>query len=333
MTRGGEAPLTGALTCAVDVGGTHVRVALCTPEGRIVRKAKVPTDRDGGGPAIVRYVTETAAAFATHASEPVAACGIGFCGPVDFAKQTTLRSLHVGGWEGVPLARLLSNALGVPAILDNDGNTGALGEATYGVARGRENVVYMTLSTGVAGGLVLGGRIYRGSRNLAGELGHMKVLPNTSDSPRCHCGRRGCLESVCSIDGIRALCERMLGRSLSPRELFDAAEAGDEPAGAVADEIAGHLARALASLIHILSPDLVVIGGGIARAGAALFEPLYMALRSELLAAYDPRAIVVPAGLGDDSGLLGALALARTIESTANPVAVRSSPSHHLNTH
>jgi len=291
-----------------------VRVALFTSDGRLVRKAKTPTDRDGGGPAIVRYVTDTAIALTTHASDPVGSCAIGFCGPVDFAKQTTVRSLHVGGWEGVALPIKLKDALGVPTIMDNDGNTGALGEATFGAGRGHENVVYLTLSTGVAGGIVLGGKTYRGSHDRAGELGHVKVLPNRTDSPRCYCGRRGCLESVCSVAGIRAITERMLQRPLSPRELFALADSGDEAAGGVIDEICGYLARALASICHTLAPDVIVIGGGVARAGAALFEPLYTALRSELLSTYDPRALVVPAALGDDSVLLGAVALARTLE-------------------
>jgi len=307
-------PLASAgLTCAVDIGGTHVRVALCTNEGRVVRKSKTPTDREGGGPAIVRDILDTASAFATHASQPVTACGVGFCGPVDFSRQTTIRSLQVGGWEGVPLALKLSHALNVPAILDNDGNTGALGEATFGAGRGKERVVYMTLSTGVAGGIIMYGQVYRGARHVAGELGHVKVLPDTPTTPRCNCGRRGCLEALCSVAGITAICERVLGKPLTPRVLFDAAEAGDEGAAAVADEVAGYVSRAIASITHTLDPDIVVIGGGIARAGAALFEPLYSALRRDLLPTYDPRTLVVPAALGDDSGLLGAVALARTV--------------------
>jgi len=289
-----------------------------------VRKSKTPTDRSGGGIAIARTIAETASTLATHSSDPVGACGIGFCGPVDFRQQKSVKSLHVGGWENISLARQLSEALGVPAIMDNNGNVGALGEAMLGAARGKENVVYMTLSTGVAGGILINGKVYRGSRNIAAELGHVKVVSNDETPFRCYCGRRGCLESVCSVGGIRAITERRMKAPLSPRELFEAANQGDMQAADVIEEITGYLARGIASVAHTLDPDVIVIGGGVARAGDVLFEPLYLALKSELMSAYDPRTLVVPAALGDDSVLIGAVALARTLEpaptSSTHPV-------------
>jgi len=223
-------------------------------------------------------------------------CGIGFGGPVDFARQQVALSTHVGGWQEFPLSQYVQNLLGAPTLMDNDANAGALGEARYGVG-GALPLFYLTLSTGIGGGILLAdGSVYRGADSWAGEIGHLTVQPG---GPECLCGARGCLERMCS--GL--WLERDYGRPA--RELLQ------DPA--FVERYVVNLAQGLKAAIMLLNPARIVIGGGIAKAGDALFVPLRAELRRQVTGWSGARVEVVPARLEDDSVLWGALALAETI--------------------
>jgi glucokinase len=213
---------------------------------------------------------------------------------VDFVRQTVALSTHVSGWQDFPLPEHLRQLLGAPVVMDNDANLGALGEATYGAGRGAAPLFYMTLSTGIGGAFILeNGRLYRGADSYAGEIGHLTVQP---DGPECLCGARGCLERMCC--GL--WLERDYGRSA--RELMQ------DPA--FVKRYVVDLAQGLKCAIMLLNPMRIVIGGGIANAGDALFVPLRKELRRQVTSWSRARLDVVPAQLGDDSVLWGALALA-----------------------
>lgn len=221
-------------------------------------------------------------------------CGIGFGGPVDYGAQKVTLSTHVAGWDANPLVETLERLSGAPAVMDNDANVGALGEGVYGAGKGMRPLFYMTLSTGIGGGILTEEGVYRGADYYAGELGHLTIRPG---GPECLCGARGCFERMCCGMWL----ERDYGRTA--QELLR-----DE---GFVEEYVVNLALGIKAAIMLLNPARFVIGGGISKAGDALFGPLRAELRRQITAWSRARIDVVPAALGDDSVLYGALALAQ----------------------
>ncbi len=279
------------VTLAIDIGGTKFTMAVFEDD-RMTRRESRATDREGGRDWMLAQIGEMALRF--RAEIPPDACGIGFGGPVLFDHQRVALSTHVDGWGVFPLADYIAQTLGVPAIMDNDANVGALGEAVHGAGRGCDPLFYMTLSTGIGGGIVSGGRIWRGADSYAGEIGHLTIHP---EGPECLCGARGCFERLCG--GL--WLERDHGRSA--RELMR--EAG------FVERYVVDVALGLKACIMLLNPARIVIGGGISHAGEALFGPLGRELGRQITNWSRARVDVVPAALGDDSVLYGALELAR----------------------
>jgi glucokinase len=275
-------------TLAIDIGGTKFTVALFDQEQMIRRESRA-TARDGGPAWMVEQIVQIAREWLRFDQ-----CGIGFGGPVDFAGQRVALSTHVAGWKDFPLVERIAAQFQVPTVMDNDANAGALGESIYGAACDARPVFYMTLSTGIGGGIVLNdGSVYRGADSWAGEIGHLTVQP---DGPVCLCGARGCLERMCS--GL--WLERDYGKPASELMLDPDFVRGYVP----------YLSRGLKAAIMLLNPARIVIGGGIAKAGDRLFVPLREELARQMTAWSGARRDVVPAMLGDDSVLWGALALA-----------------------
>lgn len=285
-------------TLALDIGGTKFSAALFEDDRMVERETRA-TDREGGRDWMLSQISAVVAGWRFEG------CGIGFGGPVDFPAQRIALSTHVGGWKDFCLSEYLAERLGVPAVMDNDANTGALGEAVYGAGRGFDPLFYMTLSTGIGGGIVSGGAIYRGADSWAGEIGHLTVEP---EGPLCLCGARGCLERMCGGIHIRP----------SARERL-------EDPGFVAGYVV-HLARGLKAAIMLLNPSRIVIGGGISNAGDRLFVPLRAELRRQITAWSQARIDVVPAQLAGDSVLYGALALCLSRGNISTNSAPRSTP-------
>lgn len=273
-------------TLAIDIGGTKFSVALFEGE-RISARETRPTLRSGGPEWMVAQIASIAHPWRFER------CGIGFGGPVDFTRQRVALSTHVEGWRDFPLIERLQDALRVPSVVDNDANLGALGEAKFGAGRGHLPLFYMTLSTGIGGGILLDdGRVYRGADSWAGEIGHITIHPN---GPQCLCGARGCFERMCCglwLERDYGLTAEILLRDQAFVEKY------------VID-----LASGLKAAIMLLNPARIVIGGGIAKAGDALFVPLRAELQRQITAWSRARIDLLPAGLGDDSVLWGALAL------------------------
>ncbi len=232
---------------------------------------------------------------------------------------------NLPGWKDVPLQRLLSDHLGCPVALGNDANLAALGEWKHGAGAGTNNLIYLTISTGIGGGIITDGRLLLGARGLAAELGHMAVQ---RESEPCGCGQVGHIEAIAAgpaiarraraliLEGAEsALAEKVKqGRDLTAKDVGSAAQAEDRLARSVIEEAARTIGRHLASLVHALNPEVIVLGGGVSQTGRLLFEPLVDAMRSHVMnPAYLDGLRVVPAGLGDDAGLVGAMVLAREI--------------------
>lgn len=281
-------------TLAIDIGGTKLSMALFDdPASRIILREVRATDREGGRDWMLANIAEIAGAWREQIA--LDRCAVGFGGPVNVDRRSVAFSTHVRGWSEFPLAFHLESLLGVPTVMDNDANVGALGEATFGAGRGARPLFYMTLSTGIGGGIILeDGTLYRGADSYAGELGHVTIRP---DGPECLCGSRGCFERLCSGLWLERDYGKPAGELLQdPKFVFSY----------VVD-----LAMGLKTAIMILNPKRLVIGGGISKAGEKLFGPLRTELRRQVTDWSRARLDVVPAELGSDSVLWGALALAR----------------------
>jgi glucokinase len=281
------------LTLAIDIGGTKFAAALFDGD-HIVRRKSRPTNRDGARDWMLEQVVATGREW--KRDFPFTCCGIGFGGPVDFGQQRVAFSTHIGGWNDFHLTEFLARELSVPAIMDNDANVGAMGEAIYGAGRGHSPLFYMTLSTGIGGGIYSDGKIWRGADGWAGEIGHLSIRP---DGPECLCKARGCFERLCC--GL--WLERDYGKTA--KVLL-----GDP--NFVARYVVD-LALGLKACIMLLNPSRIVIGGGISNAGEVLFAPLRAELDRQITDWSGARVDVVPAALGNDSVLYGALALANTL--------------------
>jgi glucokinase len=280
-------------TLAIDVGGTKFTIAMFDGD-QMIRRESQATDREGGRDWMLPQLGDLIRDWKRQSR--IDRCGIGFGGPVSFAAQRVVMSTHAGGWSDFDLPGFVEDIAGVRPVMDNDANAGALGEALYGAGRGYRPLFYMTLSTGIGGGIVLAdGSVYRGADSYAGEIGHLTVRPN---GPFCLCGAYGCLERLCC--GL--WLEKDHGRSA--KELMEDA--------AFVSAYVVDLARGLKAAIMLLNPARIVIGGGIAKAGDSLFVPLREELHHQITAWSQARVDVVPAVLTDDSVLYGALALAST---------------------
>lgn len=283
-------------TLAIDIGGTKLTLGLFEDEILIERHTRA-TDRAGGPLWMLDQIEELASDWLSKYN--IQACGIGFGGPVDFPSQRVICSTHVSGWTDFDLIGEIRERLGLAAVMDRDTMVGALGEGHYGAGIGARPLFYMTISTGIGGGLLLDRGLYHGADSFACEIGHHTVQP---DGPECLCGGRGCLERLCA--GL--WLERDYGRP--------ACELLRDPAF-----VTGYvrpLARGIKNCIMFLNPARIVIGGGISKAGDALFAALREELAREITPWSRARVDVIPAKLGDDSILWGALALAKSINSS-----------------
>jgi glucokinase len=254
-----------------------------------------------------------------------AAIGVSFGGPVNATTGTVRRSHHVPGWENIPLQQLLAEEYGVPVSVDNDANVAALGEYRYGAGQGHDSLFYITVSTGVGGGWILNRRPWRGAEGMAGEIGHMVVNPN---GPVCLCGKRGCVERLASGpymaqdardvlekeaprrqvgEIIRGLVEDNL-QLITGAVLSEAAALGDELAKAFLDRSAWALGVGIGNVANLINPERFVLGGGVTKAGKIWWSVLQKTARQTALP--EVNFEIVPAALGDDAPLWGAVALA-----------------------
>jgi glucokinase len=278
-------------TFVIDVGGTKFSVGGFVGEELKWIETR-STDREGGPEWMFSQIGDIWHAWREQGFT-ADRCGIGFGGPVDFETQSVTLSTHVGGWARYPLVERVKDLTGVRAIMDNDANVGALGEGIHGAGRGCDPLLYMTLSTGIGGGIVSSGRVYRGADSYAGELGHMTIEPA---GPDCLCGSNGCFERMCC--GL--WLERDYGRP--------AVQLLQDPE--FVKRYVVLLARGLKTAIMILNPARIVIGGGISKAGERLFAPLREELNRQITSWSRARRDVAPAELRDRSVLYGALVLA-----------------------
>lgn len=309
--------MTRPVVLALDVGGTKLSAAAVSPEGArlAVHTAATPVGR--GPDAVVRALLALAAQVL--GDTPPQAVGVACVGPLDPASGVILDPPNLPDLHGFPLRRRLEDALGAPVVIENDANAAAYGEWRLGSGRGVQDMVYYTVSTGIGGGAVAGGRLLRGASGNAAELGHVVVVPG---GRLCGCGHRGCLEAYASGTAIaqearrRALLRESsltpLARqgNLTAKDVVEHLHGGDPVAQEVWAEAVAMLARGIAAAVHVLNPARVVLGGGVSRAGEALLAPLRAQLPAHLLPAHARDLSVTLSSLGDEAGLAGAALLA-----------------------
>ena len=310
------------LILALDFGGTKHTAGVVARGERQWRARRSAPAQAGGTAADDRAVMRTLAREVLGGERP-AAVGVSFGGPVDYDTGTVRLSHHVPGWEDVPLARLLSEEYGAPAWMDNDANVAALGEHRFGAGQGCDSLLYVTVSTGVGGGWVLNGQIWRGQDGMAGEIGHTVVDPA---GPLCLCGKRGCVERMASgpylaqdaRDRLAAEPERgaaLLAQAggdpaaLDARHVAAAAAQGDALALELLRGVGHALGVGLGNAANLMNPQRFILGGGVTKAGEIFWQAMWAAARATALP--EVRLEIVPAGLIDDAPLWGAVALAQ----------------------
>ena len=306
---------------AVDIGGTHFRTGLFDEQGQRLVIAEGDTDRQAGRDWMLSQLAARCHDLVAHSDRPVKACGLSFGGPVDFQRQR-VTSVHSSGWQDFELGKWMEQTLGIACRLDNDANAGALGEYHAGAGRGARSMVYVTISTGIGGGIVYEGKLLRGKDYMAGELGH---VPVSDSGARCSCGGRGCLESFSSGGAIEARARewaqrrpervaRMLelsgGAPITAKGLMLAAAEGDVTAVHILRESTRWLARGLLMVIRMLNPDIIVLGGGVAQSGALLLDTLRTFLDEFASPTITYSTQIITAALGNYSPLYGAAAMA-----------------------
>jgi glucokinase len=307
----------------LDLGGTKIYTIVATAGGEVRGEFELPSEADRGLEHTLGHMVESMEEAAKRAGTSVAelaAIAVAAPGPIDF-KAGVITAAPNLGWEKVPLRSLLKRAWHHEVLLENDANAAALGEYTYGAGRAFCDMVYVTVSTGIGGGFVFDGRIYRGASGAAGEVGHITVEPN---GPRCFCGNRGCLEIMASGTALGRLGTEAVaaGHSEMLREICDdpadvkardvaiAAARGDPVANEILDEAARYLGIGLGSLINLVNPEAIVVGGGASKIGDRLLDPaIAEAKRRSFPQSFGDCAIRF-AELGERVGALGAIAVA-----------------------
>jgi glucokinase len=294
---------------AFDIGGTKLAAGVVDTAGRVSSFLVVPTEAHRGPEdGLARLFDLGRAALAEAGVSEVTAVGIGCGGPLDPARGVLLAPPHLPGWTDVPIAELAEREFGVPTVLENDATAAAAGEHRYGAGVGTRHMVYLTISTGVGGGAVVDGRLFRGSTGNGGELGHVTVQ---CDGRECRgCGRRGCLEAYVSGTSIAERAAEAGLPGLKASEVAEAARNGDERAIRVWDETVDALVCGLTSIVNLFEPELVVIGGGVSRTGEQLLGPVRERVRADAMHPAADTVKVVAAALGEQVGVVGAAAVA-----------------------
>ncbi len=300
---------SAAAGVGIDFDHDRVRVAVSDLSRTVLAQASASFDVDRDATASVAQagrLVEEVLAEAGLDRDRVLGAGVAIAGPVDQETGVVRESSILPGWSGRNAAALLGERLAMPVQVDNDANLGALAEVTFGAAVGARYAVYVSISSGIGAGIVVEGRPYRGARGIAGEIGHLLMDP---DGRICRCGNRGCLETVASGPALLDLMRASRGEAFSLDQVLDLAAAGDSGCRRAIADAGRNVGRALASVVSILGPEVVVVGGELSRAGDDLLVPLIDAIRRFALPAATHQLAVVRGALGDRANLLGALAL------------------------
>ena len=314
------------LYLGLDLGGTKVLALVATAEGHVLGETVLPTPATEGPMGVVQAMAEAAAqAMAAARVEPsaVRSTGVAVAGAINQKLGVVVHSPHLAGWDQVPLVQMLEARLRLPVVIDNDANMAALGEHRYGAGRGVESLLFVTVGTGIGGGIIVNGRVYRGNHGYAGEVGHISVL---AGGPQGKSSVSGALEALAAGTGLADEAVRRLRNgeasllqerldadgagALTGESVFEAYRQGDGLARQVVAQATVYLGAGLTSLVNVLDPELLIIGGGLANEWETYIRPAVEIMRSQAMAGMGRDLRVAPADLGIAAGALGGVALA-----------------------
>jgi glucokinase len=330
MSAAARKKIMKELIAGIDIGGTKIAIALATPACGIVAQHSFPTQVGDGPHKIMERTLGQLDELIKREEAVLSRVGVACAGPLDTRRGVTVAPPNLPGWHEFPVVEIVRERIGVPVAFDNDANAAALAELRFGAGRGLKNLVYVTVSTGIGGGVIVDGKLVHGITGNAGEIGHLTVLPN---GPKCGCGARGCLEAVCSGTGIaRRLIDKVNGgasslladrfgniEQVTAKNIAEAAAEGDPLAGDIWEETVFYLSIGLGNIIVMFEPEAIILGGGVAMTGEQLFRPLRRRIAEQVKIFRAENIKILHAGLGAESGIYGALALAA--EDAGNPAA------------
>jgi len=309
----------------IDVGGTNVKIALVNEQGSIIYSNSIPTRAEMGYEYTINNMKEAITDLLKETkSEPkdIEGMGFGFPGQIDCQKGVVRLAPNIPGWVDVPIAEIMEKEFGIPTRVDNDVRCAALGELNFGAGVGCENLICITVGTGIGSGLIVNGKLVRGASNAAGEIGHIKL--DIKGGPLCGCGDRGCLEAFASGPSIVAMAEEYIkgGKSTKYRELAnpditpyvvsEAAKLGDPVAKRIFTIMGEYIGIGLTSVVNLLNPEKIIIGGGVAAAGDILMDPIKETIIKRAMPISGAAVQVVPAQLGNTAGVIGASLLIKS---------------------
>jgi glucokinase len=306
---------------AVDVGGTKVLVATVLPGGEIISRRYYLTEAERGARTVIKELSSNISkiiARARFSNIKLAGIGIAVAGIVDSRRGIVTTSPNLPGWSNIPIKNLIADGADLPTYLINDANAAALGEHRFGAGVGSDNMLYMTVSTGIGGGIIANGELYTGANGCAGEFGHTTIVP---DGPQCHCGNFGCLEALASgwaiakeatariNSGESSYITEIVGgkiENITAEVVAAAARKDDCLACEIVDKAADYLGIGLANLVNIFNPELIVIGGGLSKMGNMLLSPACRIIRKRAFRLPATTVRIVRARLGSNAGIVGA---------------------------
>lgn len=306
----------------IDVGGTNVKIALVDKSGKIIYSNSVPTYAKMGYEYTVNNIKQAIKDLMKETnttSKDIDGIGFDFPGQVDYKTGVVKLAPNIPGWVNVPIAQMIEEEFHIPTRIDNDVRCAALGEMKFGAGQGCENFVCITVGTGIGSGLVVNGQLVRGASNAAGEIGHIKL--QMKDGLICGCGDTGCLEAYASGPSIVAMAQDYIkggkstkfremaaaeGGEITPYMVAKAAEAGDPVAKRIFEIVGEYIGIGLTSVINLLNPEKVIIGGGVAEAGDLLLDPIRKTIKERAMVVAGSAVEIVPAQLGNSAGVIGA---------------------------
>jgi len=293
----------------IDLGGTNLKIAVLNHNCGILSKEILPTQSFPHKEALIEALVSSVRnkLISQEFGNKISGIGVGVPGPVDYIKGVVHYFPNIPGWKEVPLKKILEKKLGLPVAIDNDANVMSLAEYYHGAARGLRHVLCVTLGTGVGGGLILNGTLYRGAENAAGEIGH---LPLNLEGPSCNCGGKACVEVYVGNHRILARARRIYKKDITLEELSVRANKGDRRARDIWRNAGIQLGTVFAGAVNLLNLDAIVIGGGMANAGEVLFKSIRQTITSRAMQVQAKRVRICKAKLGSNAGIIGAAILA-----------------------
>jgi glucokinase len=306
---------------AIDLGGSKIAAAIISPEYKILAREYHPTLASEGVASVINRIVSAVKQITDSTDTALSqTCGISIAaaGAIDHKRGMVTLSPNLPGWRDVPLRGIIQESLGSRTWLVNDANAAALGEHYLGAGRGVNDLIYLTVGTGIGGAIITNGRLYTGACGSAGEIGHMTIDTN---GPRCECGNVGCLETLASGKAIAREAVRRIGSGersslaelvngkiadITAREVAIAARQGDPLAGSVINNAAAYLGVGMVNLVNIFNPEMIIVGGGLASMGDLLLNPARQVVRERAFLVSSAAVRIVTTELGHDAGLLGA---------------------------